>query len=220
MINNSIRKATEKTITSGSEVYYCRALDEPSVGDDFASVPPPKRLMNALDEVRFVCSGFMELSKTITYFFKIIRESGIDQHSMYRETFWKKYLDAGFISQGWLILAPKAEEFATKKLGVRRWQFGSLHKTRRIDPFHAVLLMRLDHLVIAEWGHSGKCRIWLQSNLRAPALFQPCYGRSELTDYPDLIQQHYFSAKGLWQKDLAAWMRAKAFIPDCQSKKN
>ena len=200
-------------------VFYCKELLQSDPGLNLSPVTLPNQMVKAFHEIRSLCSGFLGNTQTIQYFFKMLGHSGIDKHSVYRERFWRKYLDAGFISQSWLILAPGAEKTATKELNLKPWQYGRLHKTRRVDTHHMVLLMRLDHLLIAEWSHIGKCRIWYQSNLNAPSLFRKLYSKNQLADYSDHIQQHYFASKGLWQKDLAAWMSAKAFIPDCYSEK-
>ncbi|MCB9229087.1 MAG: hypothetical protein H6618_05690 [Deltaproteobacteria bacterium] len=203
------------SVKTKEPVYYCRDLLK---GNSLSTTPvfrSPECMIRTFHEIRQLCAGYMGATHTISTFFKILKYSGLDQHAVFRERFWRRYLKAGFISQGWLILAPEAEEYATNVLKLKPWQYGRLHKTRRIDPCHTVLLMRLDHLLVAEWSHLGKCRVWFQSNIRAPSLFRSAYDRAELTDYPDYIQQHYFSAKELWQKDLAAWMSARAFIPDC-----
>jgi len=196
-------------------VFYCKE-QLPSKSSFFLSpLPQPAHLVRAYSEVRSICAGHLGTSQTIRFFFQILNRTGIDKHALFREKFWRRYLEAGFITQSWLILAPGAEETARKELSINPWQYGKIHKTRRVDAKHAVLLMRLDHLVIAEWSHVGKCRAWFHGNLNAPRLFRSVYSRGELTDYSDYIQQHYFSAKGLWQKDLSSWMSARAQIPVC-----
>ena len=174
---------------------------------------PPLHLFNAVKDLKSICAGYLGTERTIASFFKLLHLCGIDKHSIYRERFWKGYLKSGYINQAWLILAPMAEKFAANELGIKAYQYGKLHKCRRIDEKHVVLLMRLDHLLIAEWSHVGKCRFWFNNNLNVPSLFKKNYRREQLIDFADYIQQHYFSSKGLWQKDAAAWMSAKAHIP-------
>ena len=177
--------------------------------------PPthPSQLFNAVKDLRSICAGYLGTDRTIACFFKLLNLCGLDKHSVYRERFWRAYLRSGYINQAWMVLAPNAETIAVHDLGIKPYQFGQLHKCRRIDEKHVVLMMRLDNLLIAEWSHIGKCRFWFQNNLKAPSLFRRSYKREQLIDYADYIQQHYFSAKGLWQKDAAAWMSAKAHIP-------
>lgn len=174
---------------------------------------PPLHLYNTVKDLKSICAGYLGTARTIASFFKLLQLCGIDKHSVYRERFWRAYLKSGYINQAWLILAPAAEAMALNELGIKSYQFGKLHKCRRIDEKHVVLLMRLDNLLIAEWSHIGKCRFWFHNNLKVPSLFRSSYRREQLIDYADYIQQHYFSAKGLWQKDAAAWMSAKAHIP-------
>ena len=184
----------------------------------YPSICSPNQLIQTAKDIKSVCSGQLGTSRSIDVFFKIIQQSQLDRHGVYRETFWKKYLEAGYINQSWLILAPKAAQLAIDSLGVKKHQFATIQKNRKIDEKHAVLLMRLNHIVIAEWSHTGKCRFWAQGTLKAPKLFQKSYVREQLIDYADHVQQHYFSAKGLWQKDAHTWLQDNAQVPPLKQK--
>ena len=193
--------------------YHLRSYLEQLAPLSLSLPDPPARLIQGALDIKNICSGHLATSRAIECFFRLLHLAELDQHSLHREQFWKSYLEAGFIAQSWLILAPVAANLALQQLGLKEQQFGRLEKSRRIDEKHAVLLMRLDRLLIAEWSHVGKCRFWYQNSLHAPQLFKPSYSREELTDFADYIQQHYFSGKGLWQKDAAAWISSKAQIP-------
>ena len=191
---------SQKSILSPDEAVN---PDRPS----FAFPEPPLQMEKAVSRIALLSSGRLSTEKSIETFFRLLPIINADQHSQFRLEFWQPYLKNQLIHQAWIILAPKAEEISRAQLGVRPYQFGRLGKHRRVDENHAVLLMRVDQLVIAEWSHTGKCRFWRQQNPHAPSFFQSRYQRADLIDFADHVQQHYFSTKGYWQKDAAAWMQ-------------
>lgn len=172
-----------------------------------AAPTPLTHLSEAIKHLPVLCSGRLTTEQSLETFFKLLYLSDIDRQASYRLKFWQTYLHAGLIHQAWIILAQEAEKIATSQLNLKKHQFARLAKNRRVDDVHAVLLMRVGELVIAEWSHAGKCRFWHQQNPHVPIFFKRLYKRDELIDYADYIQQHYFSAKGLWQKDAALWMQ-------------
>ena len=170
-------------------------------------------MINLVKDIKNIASGFLGTTRTIQTFFKILSLSEIGRDDCYRENFWKQYLDAGYIKQSWFILAPRMEAIACKELNIKPYQFGSLIPDQQPDIEHGVLLMRLDHLIVAEWSHANSSRFWYQHSVHSPRLFKANYRKDELIDNPDYLQQHYFAAKGLWQKEAAAWMSAKVHVP-------
>lgn len=168
----------------------------------------PQNTMRAVKDIKDICNGGLGTARSIDTFFAIIKHSEVDRHSNYREDFWRQHLELGHIFQSWLILAPKAAHIAQHTLNVRPQQYATIEKSRKVDDAHAILLSRLSNIIVAEWSHTGKCRFWHQSSKHCPKLFQKNYSRNELIEYADHIQQHYFSAKGLWQKDANKWLAA------------
>ena len=138
-------------------------------------------------------------------FFDFIEHHTLDQHSQYRREFWQECLKAQHITQSWLILASPHPTLPSH-------QYANLAKSKRVDDTHAVLLMRVRNLIVAEWSHTGKCRFWHALNPHAPIMFAKTYTRETLVNGADYIQQHYFSAKGLWQKDAKRWLKEHADV--------
>jgi hypothetical protein len=146
--------------------------------------------------------------ETIKVFFELLKAIHLDTWS-YRKQFWLQYFEKGLISSAHLILAESLQELAQRNFQLQPSSYGFFHKDRHILPNQGVLLMRLHHVIVAEWSHIGKCRMWLQEQDSAPKLFQKAYSYHELIDYPTKVQQHYFSKAGLWQRDLGKWLDAK-----------
>lgn len=163
---------------------------------------PPILLIEAIEKIAQSCNKKNNHFSLISHFFSYLTESKIDEHSFYRMEFWKKLLNENRIEQAWIILAPSAENYMIEKYHLKFSQFGRLLKSKRIEDSHGVLLLRVSGWIIAEWSHIGKCRLWRQTNPKAPEFFKDKYTKNELTDLADKVQQHYFSKKGLWQKDL------------------
>ena len=130
-----------------------------------------------------------------------------DAHADDRLAFWRSYAERGAILQTWFCLTPalmrRAQESSDCTMRV-----AELVKDHRVSELQGVLLLRFTDFVVAEWSHLGRCRFWLITNPYAPKLFRWSYRRDDLLQYPNYIQQHYFSAEGRWQKDAAQWMAA------------
>lgn len=180
----------------------------------------PSRLpamQSALADLKSVCAGYWGTGKTLQAFFRYLQLAGVDPLYHYREKFWQAYFQTGYIIRTWLVLASSAEEFFQREFKLQHYQYGRLLESRGGggDPSHAILILRLERLVVAEWSHGRGSFYWLQNHLHLPSLFHSEYQASELSRYAAYAQKHYFSAKGLWQKDASAWMSAKAHIPAC-----
>lgn len=150
--------------------------------------------------------------ETVRVFFELLGHSGQEKKSHYRQQFWQSYLDHSDIQLSHLIVAAKARQYVVDKFAWPISDLPVLQEHKKVDPWHAVLLMRIRHIVIAEWSHKGKCRIWLNSNPSSPQFFQSSYSRDSLFEFADHTQQHYFSERGLWQRDLSQWIASETRI--------
>ena len=125
---------------------------------------------------------------SVEQFFDIVTEtmSDYDERRMwrYRRKFWTAYLP--HITDAWVVFGARGAELARDKArytddaGFEK--FGSFNKDRPVHNTHAVLVIRLGDLMIAEWSHNGKCRMWRKSDPRAPAPYQTRYRVSDLRD--------------------------------------
>ena len=143
--------------------------------------------------------------QTLPLFFQLVASLPQCSHAQDRLDFWQKYLEKNLILQTWFCLTvPLIEQ--GRELFPPNFRFAVLEKTHRVSELHGVLLLRFQNFMVAEWSHLGKCRFWLHSNLNAPRLFRWHYTRDELLQYPNYIQQHYFSDLGRWQKNADQWI--------------
>jgi len=132
------------------------------------------------------------VADTIDLFFKIIDQHGLDHHWSTRKTFWKRYFDSKLVSNAWVAFAPGPEATArrirVKENLAENLAWGRLSKTGDVN--HAVLLMTIDRVTVAEWSHMGKVRIWGEKHANCPKLYAPDYRARALRSSADFEISH------------------------------
>lgn len=146
---------------------------------------------------------------TIDDFLSLIRATADASHWRFRERFWRAYLDAGYISDAWIVLGRSAEWQGKFARASRRGEYAVLNGASSAQ---SVLLLRIGHLVIAEWSHAGACRVWSRGSRRTPALYGRSYSALELRAPADFELRHTGSSSGLWQQRLARFIRDRTNI--------
>jgi hypothetical protein len=136
-------------------------------------------------------------------FFTILDKSAVDRMWRYRKEFWNKYYKKNVLSSAWLIVGRDAMQLAP--LIIEDQALASL-EGYGIQHNQSVLLMEIGDLVIAEWSHNGKCRIWSKNNPSAPPFYTMNYNRSGLTLDSEFEQTHYSSESGLWQSKISEYI--------------
>lgn len=109
----------------------------------------------------------------------------------YRRCFWKAYIDKRVTKGTWMALGNYAAGIAQSDATQETPQHGRLTGA---SASHSLLLLRIGNLVIAEWSHNGKLRIWLDGNQHAPQLYQRQnrpYQRYSLMQGEDFDQAHW-----------------------------
>ncbi len=170
---------------------------------------PPLFLEQAVLELPKICKGYLPIRSTLELFFNLFKASGSDASTEHRLSFWLNYLERGLITDTWLVLGPRLAQIV-KEQGLKDYQYACLDKLIRDEEEQGILLLGFRKVVVADWSHTGKCRFWLRSNEKCPRLFLPTYTRNQIYLAADYVQQHYFSAQGLWQKDAAGWLALHA----------
>lgn len=135
------------------------------------------------DQARSVLTGWLTRASVIQ-FFEIVSQtmSKPDEKRMwkYRRQFWSAYLP--HISNAWVAFGNQGEQLAREtanRTGDNSFkQFGQLFGS--VAGTHAVLIMTIGDLVIAEWSHSGKCRMWPKGHKDAPKLYDRAYRAENL----------------------------------------
>ncbi len=154
------------------------------------------------------------VSETLEDFFRLLEYTSQEdptarRHWHYRKAFWSAYLRAGVINDAWVALAYNVDAAAQRQMGASRDSYGRLDGYN-VQRNHAALLLRIGHLVIADWSHNGKFRVWhLAGAFRefAPTLYQKRYTGEALRRVADFEGAHSGAENGSWQQKLAKYIR-------------
>lgn len=140
---------------------------------------------------------------TMLDFFKLLShvaktDATADKHWVYRKRFWNAYLQQGHIAEAWVALGPIAKDVAKEFISSNGSYAGLSGGLRS----HSVLIMKIGSLVITEWSHIGKFRVW-DTNNSSPVLYKKSYDRGSLVYGFDYEGAHMGSENGSWQYKLS-----------------
>lgn len=142
-------------------------------------------------------------------FFEVVDQVAEAGHWMYRRPFWMSYYRMNVIDDAWVLFGPQARHLA-KSVLQELSSFGRLDRPRLAN--HSIILMRIGGLTIAEVSHTGKCRIWIDGNKRAPRLYHMHYDLNEIEHIPDFDQIHNNSDRLYWQNAVEKFIRDRTGI--------
>jgi hypothetical protein len=150
------------------------------------------------------------IGASLEVFIKIIEQVAESGHWRYRKAFWMSYFKRDYIADAWIVLGRNAQHLA-RTFDDLRGNYGKLDRGSVLAN-HSVLLMKIGDLIIADWSHSGTCRIWRRDDPMAPPYYQPEYsGNSLRTVAVDEIP-HYGSKYGNWQRRVVTAIHDKTGI--------
>lgn len=155
---------------------------------------------------------------TLKDFFKIVsdasqHDANADRMWPYRNAFWTAYLNKGVIENAWVVLGSEVRRTARTRLNqIDRGSYAELMSGGGAQPSHAVLIMQIGDLVITEWSHTGKYRIWHLDSPNAPPFYRRSYSRRRLIREPELDGSHNHAEGGSWQRRLAEEIRDRTGI--------
>jgi hypothetical protein len=89
--------------------------------------------------------------------------------------------------------------------------------SKAIEDGHAVLLMRLGDLTIADWSHNGQCVIWKKGNRTAPSLNLTSYTSDDVHwSKGDTCRVHAGAASYSWQSKVRNFIHLETnlWLPD------
>jgi len=124
--------------------------------------------------------------RSITLFFNIIERvvsHNLSHHFPARREFWLNYFNRGAVSDAWVILGSKARTELQALVRDNQEDYQALQWASLSGGAsdQCALLMRIGNATVMEFSHSGRCRIWGQSDEESvPALHAPQYLASEL----------------------------------------
>ena len=128
---------------------------------------------------------------TLEQFLKVVDRVAPNHQWDYRRAFWNAYIERRAVGNAWVAFGSSGTQIA-KRLAdhsgdalMRR--FATLMAA---SSDHAVLLLQIGDLVIADWSHNGRLRIWRRSNPNAPELNRSSYLAAELRGDADFETVH------------------------------
>ena len=107
------------------------------------------------------------------------------------------------ISDAWVVLGTTVARDAKRFFQGESNAYGRFSRGSGVKSVHAALIMRIGDLVVTEWNHHGKYRVWLEGNPGIPAFYQASYSRDNLVRSPTFEASHFGAEKGRWQQKLA-----------------
>jgi len=170
-------------------------------------------------EARAVVQSWL-VKETLDDFFLLLEyvartDETARRHWKYRKAFWTAYLRAGHIRDAWVVLHPKIVPEASRMLGGDSNRYGRLKRGPGIQADHAALLLRVGNLVITEWNHMGKYRVWVDEggpDRYIPSPYRREYSREDLILGADHEGVHHGAENGRWQATLADLIRRNTGI--------
>jgi hypothetical protein len=128
---------------------------------------------------------------TLEQFLKVVDRVAPKHPWDYRRAFWSAYIERRAVGNAWVAFGSSGTQIA-KRLAddsgdalMRRFATVTGGSSD-----HAVLLLRIGDLVVADWSHNGKLRIWRRSNPNAPELNKSSYVAAELRADPNFETVH------------------------------
>ena len=169
------------------------------------------------DDARSIIRKWL-VKETLEDFFRILDKTAMDSQWKYRRAFWFAYYNAGVIDDAWIALGPDAK-YAAKQAFGNKFNSALLYGNG-VKSDHSVLLLKISNLIIAEWSHNGKCRVWYDDDENCPKLHQKEYPRWKLIEnsnqivdrYVQLGLSHQNSEGGHWQGLLSSYIRKETGI--------
>lgn len=170
------------------------------------------------EEAIRVVSGWL-VAETLEDFFRLIEHASqgdptASRHWRYRKAFWSAYLRAGVITEAWIVLASHVDHDARRVLELDRKAYGRFQRGTGEARNHAALMLRIGDLLITDWSHTGKYRVWEAGGRpqESPEMYKSVYTWGGLTRGADLAGVHYHTERGAWQRRLASYIRDRTGI--------
>jgi hypothetical protein len=143
---------------------------------------------------------------TLEQFLKVVDRVAAKHQWDYRRAFWNAYIEKRVVGNAWVAFGSSGTQVATRLAEntgdtlMRR--FATLGGA---GADQAVLLLRIDDLVVADWSHNGRLRIWRRGNTKAPEFNMNSYIAADLRTRCDFETVH-LPPDG-WQAKTEAYIR-------------
>ncbi len=151
--------ACPKGIQDRSREALLSLLDDPRLH--------PGKWIDISERSKAVMRGWLT-GLALRQYLEVVDKIAYDYQWRYRKAFWTAYFDKGYMTEAWVVFGPQGARWA-RQLFDEQTPFGRLDGTGTQNN-HALLIMKIGGLTVADWSHDGKCHIWLPNNEDAPKL--------------------------------------------------
>jgi len=129
-----------------------------------------------------------------------------------RREFWTNYLKNGHVREAWCVFgsacAYEAHRMA-QRAGITGKNFADLQAPGGYQK-HAVMIMHIGSLTIADWSHNSRGHIWNRHESPAPRLYDIQYERTKLVNGSDFDYMH--DQHGGWQEKVSNYIYQRTGI--------
>jgi hypothetical protein len=143
---------------------------------------------------------------TLEQFLKVVDRVAAKHQWDYRRAFWNAYIEKRVVANAWVAFgangAQVARKIAETTADSLMRRFGMLGGA---GADQAVLLLSIGDLIIADWSHNGRLRIWRRGNTSAPEFNLETYVASALRTDSEFDTVH-LPPDG-WQSKAEAYIR-------------
>ncbi len=151
---------------------------------------------------------------------EVINRTADDNHWDVRNDFWSFYLNNDFVDEAWVVFGPDAlghakslvrnnREFTVSSFGTFKAGWGGFQSNQ------SVLLMRIDDVIVAEWTHDGKVRLWDRRSPSSPAFYKNTYLPEQLRGAGvrySASEEHPHDRPGHWMRKVDQFIRERTGI--------
>ncbi len=144
------------------------------------------------------------IGEAFELFFKLLEDTaGNTVQWQRRQTYWRRYLDAGRITNAWFLLGNDAAYWAREQ-GDRLKATGYGRLSGGVSSAkQSALLFRIGELTIAEWSDNGSCCFWRPGASQMPEFGAPeldgTYLRASIVMERIAAQDQRRTGQWLWQ---------------------
>ena len=143
---------------------------------------------------------------TLEQFLKVVDHVAAKHQWEYRRAFWNAYIEKRVVENAWVAFGTSGAEVA-RRIAERTTdnlmrQFATLSGA---GSDQAVLLLSIGDLIIADWSHNGRLRVWRRGNPSAPEFSLRSYLASDLRNGSEFDTVHIPSDG--WQAKAEAYIR-------------
>lgn len=166
----------------------------------------PSRWKGVNDDAKSVMRRWLTKA-SLEQFLDVVDSTAQSHMWAARRKFWFAYYENKFMVEAWVAFAADgarlARQLAAERDNPAIKNFGTLNRSAGVVKEHAVLIMKIGELVVADWSHNGKCHIWLPGDENAPKLYKRSYDRDELINGSSWDKKHL----GVWQSDVHSYIQ-------------